>query len=395
MIVTIIVIIILAAVVILTLSKNNPIESAKEATFKEDVRTLQDELAMYIAKDYTNKAGQRDEKINADKYTTDGALDSVYTYIPSFSKKYEEKFIINNDELLYTKKNLTEKEKEWVNSLDVKGIIPAREEWKKYIAEETEDGVPIPKGFTFVTGTKDTGTVIEDTSHNEFVWIPVDNPDDYKKTTTYIEDLPPFITDETVDVSKYHGFYIGRYEATTSDGTEITKTNITSKPTCQKNKIVWTNLNYSNAKSSAELMYIGDGSSVFSGLLTGKAWDTTCNWIKDYKIKVNEVEETISLTDSRKYGNYSNSIAPANVNGYKFKQQSGFSDKWKIKNIYDLAGNVWEWTYEMNSSRRIYRGGSNYSNGASRSVLFRSNYLDPSKLNDDTGFRIRLYIKTN
>ena len=94
LIVTIIVIIILAAVVILTLSKNNPIESAKEATFKEDVRTIQDELAMYIAKDYTAKAGQRDYKINADKYTTDGAEDSVYTYISSFSKKYENKFKI-------------------------------------------------------------------------------------------------------------------------------------------------------------------------------------------------------------------------------------------------------------------------------------------------------------
>ena len=57
LIVTIIVIIILAAAVILTLSKNNPIESSKEAAFKEDIRTFQDELAMYIAKDYTSKAG--------------------------------------------------------------------------------------------------------------------------------------------------------------------------------------------------------------------------------------------------------------------------------------------------------------------------------------------------
>ena len=40
LIVTIIVIIILAAVVILTITKNNPVESAKEATFKEDVRNF-------------------------------------------------------------------------------------------------------------------------------------------------------------------------------------------------------------------------------------------------------------------------------------------------------------------------------------------------------------------
>ena len=40
LIVTIIVIIILAAVVILAISKNNPIESAKEAKVKSDVRSF-------------------------------------------------------------------------------------------------------------------------------------------------------------------------------------------------------------------------------------------------------------------------------------------------------------------------------------------------------------------
>ena len=86
---------------ILTVGKNNPVESAREATFKEDVRNFQDDLALSISKDYTKKAGQRDNKFNADKYTTDKAADSVYTYIPSFTKKYEGKFAIVNDELKY------------------------------------------------------------------------------------------------------------------------------------------------------------------------------------------------------------------------------------------------------------------------------------------------------
>ena len=42
LIITIIVIIILAVVVILTISKNNPVSSAKEATFKEDMASIQD-----------------------------------------------------------------------------------------------------------------------------------------------------------------------------------------------------------------------------------------------------------------------------------------------------------------------------------------------------------------
>ena len=401
LIVTIIVIIILAAVVILTLSKNNPIESAKEATFKEDVRTLQDELALYIAKDYTNKAGQRDEKINADKYTTDGALDSVYTYIPSFSKKYEEKFIIKNDELTYQEDNLTEKELVWVASMNVKGIVnPVPQEWRTYISEVTEDGVPIPKGFTYKEGTKATGVVIEDGSHNEFVWIP-STESEYVKDTTFPNNCTPtgddMISgiDETADVIKYGGFYIGRYEATIPNGA-TSPTNTTAKPTCQKGKTVWTNINYSNSKASAESMYTGSDSSVQSGLLTGKAWDRTCHWISDYKITVNNVEETISLTDSRKYGNYKNAVAPATTGTYTSnqKQLSGANDNWKTKNIYDLAGNVWEWTYDASSSLRISRGGSYYDDGGNYPVSYRNfNYLSDAYVN--AGFRLRLYIKTN
>lgn len=75
LIVTIIVIIILAVTVILTVTKNNPIESAKEAVFKEDVRAFQDELNMYISKEYTSLQGNRDNKITAKKYGKNGEKD--------------------------------------------------------------------------------------------------------------------------------------------------------------------------------------------------------------------------------------------------------------------------------------------------------------------------------
>ena len=106
LIVTIIVVIILAAVVILTLSKNNPIESAKEARFKEDVRTFQDELALTVSKQYTTAGGHRDEKI------TTSDFNAIKEYIPSFSEKYKDKFIIQDDELVYTKQ-LDDIEKEY------------------------------------------------------------------------------------------------------------------------------------------------------------------------------------------------------------------------------------------------------------------------------------------
>ena len=112
LIVTIIVIIILAAAVILTISKNNPVESAKEGTFKEDVRSFQDDLALTISKDYTDKQGQRDEKFNATTF------DEMKEYIPSYTSKYDGKFKIVEDELIGTKK-LTDKEKKWLNDISV------------------------------------------------------------------------------------------------------------------------------------------------------------------------------------------------------------------------------------------------------------------------------------
>ena len=112
LIVTIIVIIILAAAVILTITKNNPVDSAKEATFKEDVKAFQDDLALTVAKEYTDKQGQRDQKISTSDY------DKITNYIPSFTEKYEDKFIIQDDQLVGTD-SLSEKEKTWANDLNI------------------------------------------------------------------------------------------------------------------------------------------------------------------------------------------------------------------------------------------------------------------------------------
>ena len=129
LIITIIVIIILAAVVILTITKNNPVESAKEATFKEDVKAFQDDLALTVAKEYTDKQGQRDQKISTSDY------DKITDYIPSFTKKYKDKFIIKDDQLVATDK-LTYKEKEWVNDVNINSV---ESEETNYTSEEIEN----------------------------------------------------------------------------------------------------------------------------------------------------------------------------------------------------------------------------------------------------------------
>ena len=129
LIVTIIVIIILAAAVILTVGKNNPVESAREATFKEDVQTFQDDLALSISKDYTKKAGQRDTKFNATTF------EEIQNYIPSFNKKYDGKFVIKEDELIYVEDKVSENEKNWLSDM----TVGAKEKFAKVVEANVEE----------------------------------------------------------------------------------------------------------------------------------------------------------------------------------------------------------------------------------------------------------------
>ena len=377
LIVTIIVIIILAAAVILTITKNNPVSSAKEATFKEDMANIQDELSMYISKKYT------DDPLSFEKSNVNLSGDSMVTELPS-TKKYKDKVSVNKGNLILNKRKVNSEEKKWFNDV-IGNTSNVKEEWQDTIAS-VKYGVPIPKGFDYVTGTKDNGLVIKDGEGNEFVWVPA-TESTYAKDTSFPgnvkptgdDTLPNGITDETADVKKYGGFYIGRYEAGIPEG-DTSTSNKEGIPVSKKDEVVWTNIDYTNAKASAEKMI--NNEYVQTGLLTGTSWDTVCHWIKSGD----------ELKDSCTYGNYKNSLEPANVTGYGIIQVTGFSDKWMQKNIYDLAGSVWEWTSEVRNYDFFYRGGSYGDVGRDGPVSCRM-YNNASSTSDYIGFRLRLYIK--
>ena len=380
LIITIIVIIILAAAVILTITKNNPVSSAKEATFKEDMTSIQDELSMYLSKKYT------DNPTSFDKLSVNLSGDSMVTELPS-TKKYKEKVSVIKGKLVWNGETENNTEYKWFSEVTdgaTKKSESVRSEWKEKIAEEVE-GVPVPKGFTYKEGTKDTGLVIKDDNGNEFVWVPA-TESTYRKDTSFPgvtprrDDTLPNGIDETADVVKYGGFYIGRYEAGIPEG-DTSPSNKIGIPVSKKDATVWTNINYTNAKASAENMISNE--YVQTGLLTGKAWDTVCHWIKSDD----------ELKDSRTYGNYNNSESPANVKGCGTKQVAGYSDKWMVKNIYDLAGNVWEWNSEALAPGFIHRGGSYYNGGGDCPVSYRYSDGAYSNTNVTIGFRPRLYIK--
>ena len=389
LIITIIVIIILAAAVILTITKNNPVSSAKEATFKEDVAAMQDELSMYISKKYA------DNPTSFEKSTVNLSGDDMVTELPS-TKKYKDKVSVIKGKLVWAGETENNTEYKWFSEV-TDGATKNSEEWKDTM-DDVRDGVPIPKGFTYKEGTKDTGLVIQDEKGNEFVWVPATESTYVKDTSfsgskpTRDDKLPNGITDETADVKKYGGFYIGRYEAgvpenqTAINGKSDSTSNVKGVPVSKKGATVWTSIDYTNAKTNAESMISNE--YVQTGLITGTAWDTTCHWIED---SLSSINESASLKDSRYYGNYYNSVAPANENSGT-KRTAGFSENWKTKNIYDLAGNVWEWTSEACSSLFIFRGGCYNFDGSDYPVSYR-NLIDEYRTLASVGFRSRLYIK--
>ncbi len=102
LVITILVMIILAGVVIVSLQKNNPIEKAKEARFKQDASSYVDELGISIASKLSNDSSLTKENINGNTVL------EVKEYVPSLKKEHENIFKIQDGELVYAGVNKNE-----------------------------------------------------------------------------------------------------------------------------------------------------------------------------------------------------------------------------------------------------------------------------------------------
>ena len=299
------------------------------------------------------------------------------------------------------------------------------------------DTVPIPKGFYYVGGTKTTGVVISDNTNdknkyagftnttevpkgiptgvaynsdgtvnetnsdlkgNQFVWIPC-TVDEYKKTSWGKQSASwESNTDngEIVYIQKYGGFYIGRYEAGTSNltsskidfskgysaldwqNTNFRAEYITSgRITCKAGEIPYYHADYTTAQTMTKAMYATDSErkdSVYSGLATGTMWDVTLNYFKTQ-------DSTLDVTNSA-WGNYNNttltnckgryitvnssngetSNVATNIDGVRHfgVMTCGSTEDVKKCNIYDMAGNLFEWTeeiaYDLSNNYYMLRG---------------------------------------
>ena len=285
-------------------------------------------------------------------------------------------------------------------------------------SEYVENGVTtawIPKGFA--VGTSEginkvaNGLVIKDDLGNEFVWIPISatttSEFDYIRTTKtdryYAEPTSSSQTEyEAMRASAISkkGFYIARYEAGCSSARASSIVSLTT-PISKKGVYPYNNVTWGNAKTSSTNMYNNTAKyEVKSTLCYGVQWDAMLSFL-------GKTEET----SSSDWGNYRDAgpfefegeyyTVDSNTwkndktlkdSGESMLLQTGASDRNSLKNIYDVAGNVEEWTMEViSSSNRVFRGS-----------YFRGNSWCGHRNNSGTGlydiglgFRMALYIPLN
>ncbi len=445
LVITIIVIIILAAAVILTLNNNNPIENAKEATFKSDVKTLQSELTMYISKQTVDTLGGfKAEELNLSETTTP-KIEEVLTSIKSSGLKG--KVEVQNGKLVYT--GTIEKEEKLFKEImgeAIPGVVVTGE--SIYTSKNSEgkvDIATIPQGFKVSEKeeeqTIETGLVVIAPDESEFVWVPVPeselnlfaeedgtndengNPNMRGKLWGFAKDglntgteisyssngyrEPDYLNDSIYDnnidnlniingilgtslavgtdlkalmqkeyndiynsVKEYHGFYIGRYE--TGD---LSKDKVVSKKGNEDiSNQTWYTMYGKQKKYATQL----SGIKIKSNMIYGSQWDATMRWFA--KSKDNNVSTYPVNAQNGVNANFSGSRKSTGSVG-------------SVNNIYDMAGNVYDWTVELHSSNnRVLHGYYYYHTNSDYWYTGLRSDSNPTNSIDRFGSRIALYL---
>ena len=130
-------------------------------------------------------------------------------------------------------------------------------------------------------------------------------------------------------VETYGGFYIGRYETgNLSQGTAVVQKNNTDI-----NKKNWYEM-YQKCKTVVEESETIKGTT---SMIWGCQWDATLKWF----LESSDSEVVEYITDSTGKGNYSGRLL---TNG------TGSNDNYSVNKIYDMAGNIEDWTLEAHAT---------------------------------------------
>ena len=182
-------------------------------------------------------------------------------------------------------------------------------------------------------------------------------------------DLQTSYNSMVISVAKYGGFFIGRYE-TSYNGTDVASVeNVLPMSAATTSGDRWYGMYDKQSK------FTTSSDKMVSSMIWGSQYDAMLNW-------------TLTGTDSEhitasSYGNHQGGAVECG-------SYNNGSDK--INNIYDLEGNLFEWTQEAYGiGHRGYRGGYYWGTN----VPSYRYYCSPSNSNSFNiyGSRLSLYIK--
>ena len=315
----------------------------------------------------------------------------------------------------------------------------------------------LPKGFRQVSGTTiDNGLTIQDSTGNQYVWVEVPKTkevyptagleitefteseytaietdlhtytNDYRDGTDYKDeyssDAATGLTSAQYtelkqkmlkSVYQNGGFYIGKYETGIEDAPKTSgssSTAPTETPVIKPNAYPYNYVTCSQAQTLASNMEHGDKTT---SLMFGVQWDLTLKYLETKGTSQADLK-----TDSTSWGNYRNNawnITNANLkyavyssytlgswstateksktSSKRILLSTGASESFSKMGIYDLAGNVDEWTLEYTSDTSescARRGGDYYTSGSDCPARYRGSDIT-AELDDGRGFRLALY----
>ena len=261
--------------------------------------------------------------------------------------------------------------------------------------------------------------------------------DDYENSS-YDDENPNFTVQYQAMLKSVYtngGFWIGRYEAGLEGDTprtSYTEISASDKAVVKQNKIPY---NYVKRDEAQELATRMNYNGCTSSLIFGIQWDLTLKYIEEKTVELAEEanKDTVRAdikdkltSNSKKIGNYYNSEftlnrgkfakynelsdwkaynseeKPTLVTGSKKKEQSsyvngillttGATEATNLQNIYDIAGNVLEWTLEFHNTSIpcVNRGGDYSSHGSVNPANYRYD-LTTSEYLGHLGFRVGLW----
>lgn len=299
------------------------------------------------------------------------------------------------------------------------------------LLDENGNKIVVPAGFKIVSDdttnnaqTVEKGIVVEDEREKQYVWIPCTTEESetqlqYKRTEWDVEEdggtkaskdeltlenatcsdddiangltterkeqIVEQVKKEKASISKYGGYYIGRYEVGNENNTAVIKAE--QEP---YTNIVW----YQAYEMSKEM---GGGKRATTYLCSSYAWDTAINFIQNNGLRPDGTKTIDYATSTENYNENWNGKIVLNALGNIIKSKT---ETKRLKtgettakcNIFDMGGNVAEFTTELNPGTTepcVLRGIDYYWNGPSGS---RCDYTTEFE-GASSGFRITLFLK--